>query len=205
MGVTRSALVSLVATGAACGFNPEGEGHGTDDGLAIDAPDTDDGDGPAELDAAPIDARVIDAPDLDARLPCPVEYNVSTLHGNYSFRVVAAQHAVASADCADDLAGRTHLATFENEAAYDGDIAAVNPGDTAVPYVGGVCSAIDCAITTNWFWSTGSAIDPIIWKADQPNNGATQLVTVAEQVDGTWVLNNTEAFQTRPYICECDP
>lgn len=218
MELTRSSLMTLLVMMSACGFNPEGEGGPGDDALRVDAPapDADDGDGPiaidgAEIDAAMIDARVIDAPppidapDIDARVPCPVGYNVTTLSGTYAFRAGPAVHAVASADCNDDLPGRTHLATYENEAAFDADIAAVNPGNNTQPYVGGVCTAIDCAVMSNWFWSTGPAIEVSVWETGQPNNGATQKAARAEREGNVWVLNNTESTQSIPYICECDP
>jgi len=221
----------VLITLTACGFNPSGSGTSGDDGgggddgpLAIDAAE-DDGaaiDAPAPIDAATIDAPTpidapaidaappIDAATIDARPSCPVGYNVTFNGSLYAFRQIAAMYSVARADCGDDLAGRTHLATFEIAADLDPAVAAVNPGNNAQPFVGAVCadSTADCTQMASWTWATGGAVDATLWATGQPNNGLTQKITDVERgmgPGGNWQLNNTEATQTRPYICECDP
>lgn len=207
MAVRRLAAVALVMAG--CGFNPSG----ADDDLADDdAPnDAAVGDDGGEVDAADIDAQIVDAREIDAPPPdarpmCPTQYDVVRPSGNYDFRQIAMIQFVAEADCADDLPGRTHLATWEVPATFDADIAAIDPGNSAVVFVGGTCpDAADCAIAANWTWLTGGAIDVSLWGVMQPNNGLTQKRLMAHRPNGTWVLNNIESSQTFPYICECDP
>jgi hypothetical protein len=215
MGVNPGLRVMALVAMAGCGFHPDGGGGGGEDapeaadapagdpdGADVDAPDID----APDIDAPDIDAPDIDAPDIDARPMCPVGYNVLRPSGRYKFVPIAQQHALADLDCNDDLPGRTHLASFEVAGAFNADIGAINPGNSAIVYIGGVCGAVaDCALMASWSWNTGGLIDASLWEANQPNNGATQKALVTERPMGTWVINNTEATQTRPYICECDP
>lgn len=205
MAVSRLTAVALVMAG--CAFNPSGDGNGGADAPGGDAASSDGGDSDAAVvDAQAIDAPVIDAPPPDARPMCPTEYDVVRPSGTYDFRQIAAIHFLAEADCEDDVPGRTHLATWEVPATFDADIAAINPGNNAVVFVGGECpDAADCAVAANWTWVTGGLIDASLWGSMQPNNGFTQKKLTAQRPNGTWVLNNLEASQTFPYICECDP
>lgn len=211
MAVKCLTALAIVVVGG-CGFNPSGEGPlGDGDAPGVDADSGGDG---AEADGAEIDAAVPDAPvdaaidalPIDARPPCPTQYDVPRASGLYDFRQIAAIHFLAEADCADDLPGRTHLATWEVAAGFDDDIAAIDPGNSAVVFVGGICGdTADCADMANWTWVTGGAIDASLWGPGQPNNGLTQKRLMTHRPNGTWVLNNIESSQTLPYICECDP
>ncbi len=161
----------------------------------------------AIIDAAIIDARLIDAQVTDARAPCPGTYTTAFNGSHYRFATTATTIGPAAVDCNDDLGGgRTHLATFEVAADMDPAISAVNPGNSAEPFVGASCTANDCSVMSAWTWTTGSAVDATLWEAGQPNNGATQKIAAVRRIAGLWTINNVDAATaTRPYICECDP
>lgn len=197
-------IATVVVLATSCRFDPSGDPR-----LLVDAAEIADA---APRDAMPLDASpdaavVIDGRPVDARPPCPTTYDVSSGGGRYVFRPIAMQHALAAADCADDLPGRTHLATFELVGLMDGAIDAVNPGMNATPWVGARCVGLDCNLTVSWVWTTLIPIDGTAWTALQPDNGATEKVARAEQdrADGIWRLTNVAATSTLPYICECDP
>ncbi|MBZ0237692.1 MAG: C-type lectin domain-containing protein, partial [Deltaproteobacteria bacterium] len=158
----------------------------------------------ARVDAATPDARVDAA--TDARPMCPGTYDVTFQGSRYRFGAIAVVWSVAAADCADDLPGRTHLATFEVAADMDGAIAAVNPGNSAEPLVGAECTASDCGPPIAWTWVTGGNVSPTLWQTGQPDNDTTEKAGAAIREMGTWKLQNvTTSLTTRPFICECDP
>ncbi|HVV83261.1 MAG TPA: C-type lectin domain-containing protein [Kofleriaceae bacterium] len=201
----RATLAMVLLVGA-CRFEPTGGARaGDDDGppSPVDA---------AELDGSPVDARAIDAAAIDAQLvdapggPCPGNYDIAFNGEFYAFRPVAMQYAQAKADCADDLAGRTHLATFELAAIMNAAIGDVNPGDQATPWVGAECiTGLDCSFTLSWLWITGFPVSSTLWDSMQPHHSETERVARAERNnDGVWQLANVDATATLPYICECD-
>src|SRR5690349_14061005 len=125
----RARLPVIAMLMAGCGFNPAGPEAGEDGAVADDGGTGVDG---AVVDAPPV---VIDAPTpIDGPLQCPVEYVVRP-SGRYRLSQAALPHAAADADCADDLPGRTHLATWENGAALDGDLDALGPDEQALVYI----------------------------------------------------------------------
>ncbi len=204
----RVSLAWFLAVVAGCGFHPAGggdddvnpPGDGPPGGDAADAGDVDPTDGPDP--DAPIDAA-IDAP-IDAPPPaCPGSYNIVTSTGRYSFRPIAAQHAAAQADCNDDAAGRTHLATFESPGSFDDDLATINPGNSALPFIGASCGDIDCDNPDNWRWTTGVRVDDTLWEDSEPG-GLAQTIASAIRNGGVWRVQSMSALETRPYICECD-
>jgi hypothetical protein len=197
------ALATMVVLVASCRFDPTGgvlpadDDIVTDDAAPVDAPV----DAAVTIDAA-LDARAIDA----APTQCPASYGVVHLGRRFRFDPIAAQHALAKADCEDDLPGRTHLGTFELALDMSAAIDEVNPGNTATPWVGATCVALDCNLTFSWLWSTGLPIDATTWAEGQPDMGATEKVARAERDgNGRWLLVNVPATQTLPYICECEP
>jgi len=204
MGV-RFAWILVVA---GCGFHPSGGGdddvNPPGDGPGGDATDADDVDpNDADIDA-PIDAS-IDAP-IDAPPPaCPGTYNIVTSTGRYKFQAVAMNHGLAEDDCDDDAPGRTHLATFENAGAFDSDISTINPGNSAIPFIGASCADIDCGNEQNWMWSSGVRVDESLW-ADSEPGGLAETIAAAVRESGNWKMQSmSAALETRPYICECDP
>lgn len=202
MGV-RFAWILVVA---GCGFHPSGGGDDDDAPPTSDATDANDVD-PTDGDTdAPVDAAVdaaVDAP-IDAPPPaCPGSYNIVTSSGRYSFRPVAMQHGVAQADCNDDASGRTHLATFEDAGAFDSDVATINPGNSAIPFIGASCGAIDCSDPANWMWNTGTRVDETLWEDSEPA-GLAETIGAAVRNGGTWKIQSMSPLETRPYICECD-
>ena len=199
------AVVVIVA--GSCRFDPTGGTGPPGDDTASDAAVVD----AAAIDASVIDARVIDARAIDARaidarLPCPTSYDVSSNGGRYSFRPIAMQHQLAEGDCADDLPGRTHLATFELGVTMTAVIEDVNPGAQATPWVGATCVG-DCRLTLAWLWSSNVPVSPLLWAPQQPHGGGDKVARVERQPTtlADWRLVNVSPSSTLPYICECDP
>ena len=196
-------MITMVVMVAACRFSPDDGTGVSGDAASADAAAAD----ASAIDAAVIDAQVIDAAPADARPPCPTSYDVTHQGRRYDFRQIAQQQALAALDCADDLAGRTHLATFEIPADVDGALTAINPGIQATPYVGAKCGAVDCNFAASWVWITDVAIDAAAWAEFQPDNGLTERAVRIERDrnDGHWRLVNVVPTSTLPYICECEP
>ena len=138
------------------------------------------------VDAATIDAAMIDAAMIDARPPCPASYDVQFQGSNYRFVAVALTNGPAALDCNDDLAGRTHLATFEVAGDMDGAIVAINPGNSAEVLVGAECNANDCSATNQWTWVTGTAVSATLWIGGQPDNGTLEKVGASARDMGNW-------------------
>lgn len=203
MGV-RFAWILVVA---GCGFHPGGGGdddvNPPGDGSGGDATDANDVDPTDAATDAPIDAA-IDAR-VDAPLPaCPGNYNIVTNTGRYKFQAVAMNHGLAEDDCNDDAPGRTHLATFENAGSFDIDLATINPGNSAIPFIGASCGDIDCNSPKNWRWATGVRVDESLWEDSEPG-GIAETIGAAVRNSGTWKIQSmSAAIETRPYICECD-
>lgn len=187
MTVARNIAVVAGVTVCGCGFHPSGDAPGVD---AITGP--------------PADGPIVDAIEVDGRAVCPVEY-VAGANGRYVLRTTEMTAAQAREDCEDDLPGRTHLATYEDETTFDREVDVVGPDEQAIVFIGGVCSSSVCDERNVWFWSTGPAVHDSLWPMGQPNQGSTQHALATQQVSGIWVLNNIEEELTQPYICECDP
>jgi hypothetical protein len=148
----RGWLLSMTLAAAACGFHPAGDVNG-DDATADAAA----ADGPAGDSPAPVDARVIDAVPIDARPACPAAYSVVSGGARYAYHAVLATITIAAADCDDDLAGRTHLATFEGSD-VEAVLTAVAAGPADTVYIGGRCDdALDCDLRASWFWQGSAA------------------------------------------------
>jgi hypothetical protein len=195
-------IATIVVLVASCRFDPTGGVPAADDVVVDDAASVDAAIDGAVIVDAPIDARAIDAPPAG----CPATYDVLHLGRRYRFDPIAAQHALAKADCEADLPGRTHLATFEIVADMTSAIDDVDPGNSATPWVGAACVAPDCNSKLSWLWLTAIPIDPAAWAEGQPDSGGSEKVARAERDgNGRWSLVNVPATSTLPYICECEP
>jgi hypothetical protein len=165
----------------------------------------------AIIDAATIDAATIDAPtDAPTDAPvdaaaCPGTYGAVVNGGRYRYVATPGLRVFAAADCDDDLAGRTHLATFETASDIDPVLSAINPGNSIDAFVGAACGAFDCSDMAAWSWDTGGAVAATAWELGQPDNGTTEKAGAVRRAMGTWHLHNTTATSTLPYVCECDP
>lgn len=160
------------------------------------------------MDAALIDApAAIDAPTdaaIDARPSCPAEYTVVVGAARYSLRAAPAAHDVATADCADDRAGRTHLATFEN-ADLDAVMNLSGLGDTDQAYIGGECNSVgaSCDVQSAWFWiASATAVAASLWDLGEPSAGFAH--SYVDHGSGAWKINSG-GTALRAYLCECDP
>lgn len=202
----RSCAALAMLLCSACTFSPNS--------AAIDADGDDDIDAPpgavdaADRDATIIDATIIDAATdvaIDARPPCPTDYNLTVAGSRYARRTMTADYPAALADCADDLAGQTHLATFEN-----GDLETVivmsGAGNSDDYFVGGECNTtgMTCDAQANWFWTASNApVATTLWSVLEPRGGYQHAY--AERFGGgNWRMVSSPGITARMYLCECD-
>ncbi len=185
------------------------------DAAQIDAAQVD----AAQVDAAVIDAAVIDAAMIDAAVDavptdaavdavaCPVGYGVTSGTSRYRYVATTATFATATADCADDLPGRTHLATFETAADLDPTADLLAPLTATNVWIGATCTpagSAPCNLRASWVWITGGAVAESLWQTGQPS-ATDQLGGAIRQVATVWRLNDQAVTESPPYICECDP
>jgi len=203
--------VVLAAATVGCRFSPAGElADDDDDGVEpVDGDDGDDGD-----DGAPaVDAAVgLDAltASTDAPPPCPADYAVALGGVRYVRRATATTIATARADCADDLAGRTALATFELAADLPAVLASVGVPNDDQLWVGATCAftTFGCEGAASWTWDSGGPVAASLWAFTEPNNGFTELSAIVTRGLGGWQMASTGTLpiETHPYLCACrDP
>lgn len=196
----RPWLIATALLASACGFTPAGDpGDTTGDDAAVRDSAASDG---ATPDASGPDARAIDATPIDAA-GCPAAYDVTSGGGRYAYRATPVAISTAAADCDDDLPGRTHLATFENND-IDAVLTAVGASSVADVYVGGRCDgALDCDVKSNWFWQGSQvAIPSNVWNSSEPS-GDLEFSYVVD--NNGWKLVSSAGLIVRSYLCECDP
>lgn len=192
------ALAALLAAG--CSFTPAGAGSGDDDGDGGggDSGTGIDGDGPRDAPAAGGDAAA------DARPACPADYDLVLAATRYALRPAATIDAARS-DCADDLSGRTRLASFE--IADDLPVVMLALGATGPVWVGARCTftPAGCDGAASWTWDSGAAIAGSLWADGEPDNPYSERVaTASRDSDGDWRL--ASALPTfHAYVCACTP
>lgn len=186
---------------ASCQFAPSGDAapadDDDDDGVGVDGRAPDDGTPPTDAAAAAVDARP----------PCPADYTVAVGGARYVRRATAAFIGAARTDCADDLAGRTGLATFEAAGALPAVLASVDAPDDEPLWVGATCAfgMFGCDGAATWSWDSGAPIPAALWADGEPNNGFRELSAIALH-DGTgWALASTGTVpvERHPYVCAC--
>lgn len=199
----RGSVCLMVLAG--CQFAPSGETGDDDTSITLDGA-RDDGSSGGDATAIDAPAAVVDAP-IDARPSCPADYAFARNGTRFVRRANAAGIDAARTDCADDLAGRTRLATYEG----DGELAAVLDavsGDSTELWVGARCTytALGCEGASSWTWDTGGAISAWLWSQSEPNNGFTETSATANEQPQGWTLKSADVlaqFGGRPYVCEC--
>ncbi len=212
-----AAGLAVASTGGwlGCQFTPAGGGGGDDDGGGDDG-GGDDSDAAAGDAAGPTDAAVgidaiavtVDAAvSVDARPPCPAAYTIAQGGSRYVRRSGADTIAGARGDCADDLAGRTMLATFENAADLDAVIDQTGAPGSERLWVGARCTSTSfgCAGPKSWTWDTGADLAPTLWVQGEPDNPFTDHSAAALKTGPSWKLMSTGTVpvETHPYVCEC--
>lgn len=183
---------------AACSFSPQ----------AISASSDAAGDS-LGIDTVPIDAPVdmaIDARLFDPATDCPNNYNlvIAGLTSHYRSITNDADWPSHHADCADDLAGATHLIVFDspNELALLGQQAAFR-------YLVGYFQVTNqAAVDVGWLTVTGGTVPSSVWLAGQPNDN--DGVEDGEQDRGFINFQTGPGIQDGPSnfatnaMCECD-
>ncbi|HUS27698.1 MAG TPA: C-type lectin domain-containing protein [Kofleriaceae bacterium] len=143
---------------------------------------------------------------------CPADYDQTLPESQSHYRIVGtlAKWIPAADDCADDLAGQTHLIVVSNQAELDalrGLASIFLPDDT---WAG--ASAIKLG-TNTMVWvtdeDTHGFIVPTVkgvlpWESDQPDEGAgaAEMRGINDPAPGN--LHDEKKDSTSRYICECD-
>ena len=200
---------------AACGFELRPIATGGDppsDGVVDTA-----------LDAAgPISDAPIDAA-LDAAIDAPIVFNPATDCPNYPialggqasrYRIIVAGARAweQSADCANDIGGKTHLVAPDNAAELTAVMTVVNataglPVGQGSAYVGGVQLRNQATDSAGWLSITGGALLSI-WDPGEPNDGGDNVENSAENfamLERTRTsLIDVPGTSSFGAVCECD-
>jgi hypothetical protein len=183
-----------------CEFTPAGGGGGSDGGGEDDAAA---GDASGATDAA-VDLDASTAT-VDARPPCPAAYSLVQGGSRYVRRSTGDTIDGARSDCADDLAGRTMLATFESPADLDPVLGASGAPGSEQLWVGTRCEPGGGCAFESWTWDTGVALDPTLWATGEPGGRLFETSAVTLKAGPIWKLASAGTLpnETHPYVCEC--
>ncbi len=152
-------------------------------------------------DAMPPDAMPPDAMPPDAMAPtCPAGYTASgsaSVPSSYRFVDSTETFATAVSDCANDLAGKTHLAIIDD--ATERGVVDARAGNRTV-WIG----ITDAADEGTWLTVRGAAATYFNWATGEPNN-AFGVEDCGEMQDGGAFNDASCGGATqRRYVCECD-
>ncbi|MEO8705822.1 MAG: hypothetical protein ABI867_37675 [Kofleriaceae bacterium] len=205
-------MLILVLGLAACSFSPpQGQPADLDDGpppidvsdVIIDAP-------PALIDAKVFLDAPIDAP-FDPAAQCPGTYDIALVDATSSsrYRVIltTASWPTQAADCANDLAGATHLVVFET--VTEAQMLGAATGTPSTYHVGYLQEPNQPTVGAGWHTVIGDDVagDSAIWATGQPNDNAG---VENNQQNFSFVGEDSLLVQDGPAnfpaaaICECD-
>lgn len=194
-------MLATVAVLVGCSYDPLPASNGDD------APIDTSSDAPQ--DSVVADATVDTPPDVrsfDPATDCPIEYTISFPAVKSRYRAIGIDRTWPShfTDCADDLAGATHLIVFDDAT----ELTAL--GGQALPrfLVGHFQMPNQAAVETGWLGVTGGAADAALWLSGQPNDNddaedGEQDRSFINYNTGTGVQDGPVSFAAEA-MCECD-